>query len=108
MYKVPKKKGVTLMPETERAAVKETEKERDWTTGPIISNLLLLSWPMVVMEALYMTGQIIDMIWVGRLGPASIAGVGMANICVLVVMSMDIGLIIGVRAMVSRYSGAGN
>ena len=96
------------MPEIELAAVEETPKERDWTKGPIISNLLRLSWPMVIMESLYMIGQIIDMIWVGRLGPAAIAGVGMANICVLVVMSMDIGLIIGIRAMVSRYSGAAN
>jgi putative MATE family efflux protein len=63
---------------------------------------------MVVMEALYMVGQIVDMIWVGKLGPSSIAGVGIANICVLVVMSMDIGLIIGVRAMIARYVGVGD
>ena len=82
--------------------------EKDWTRGSIIGNLLLLSWPMVVMEALYMVGQIVDMIWVGKLGPSSIAGVGIANICVLVVMSMDIGLIIGVRAMIARYVGVGD
>jgi putative MATE family efflux protein len=82
--------------------------EKDWTRGSIIGNLLLLSWPMVVMEALYMVGQIVDMIWVGKLGASFIAGVGIANICVLVVMSMDIGLIIGVRAMIARYVGAGD
>ncbi len=96
------------MPETEPTTDEKTAKKRDWTKGPIVSNLLRLAWPMVIMESLYMLGQIIDMIWVGRLGPDAIAGVGMANICVLVVMSMDIGLIIGVRAMVSRYSGAGD
>ena len=48
------------MPELERTAAKETKKERDWTRGPILHNLLLLSWPMVIMEALYMIGQIIE------------------------------------------------
>ena len=70
---------------------------KNWTEGSIIGNLLLLSWPMVVVETLYMIGQVADMIWVGKLGPASIAGVGLANICILVIMSMDIGLIMGMR-----------
>lgn len=92
----------------ESSSHNESAFEKDWTRGSIIGNLLLLSWPMVIMEALYMVGQIVDMIWVGKLGPSSIAGVGIANICVLVVMSMDIGLIIGVRAMIARYVGAGD
>lgn len=96
------------MVKTERSSQSESAFEKDWTKGSIISNLLLLSWPMVVMEALYMVGQIVDMIWVRKLGPSSIAGVGIANICVLLVMSMDIGLIIGVRAMIARYVGAGD
>jgi putative MATE family efflux protein len=93
---------------TESPSKSESAFEKDWTKGSIIGNLLLLSWPMIVMEALYMVGQIIDMIWVGRIGPSSIAGVGIANICVLIMMSMDIGLIIGVRAMIARYVGAGD
>ncbi|MBN2061232.1 MAG: MATE family efflux transporter [Deltaproteobacteria bacterium] len=82
--------------------------EKDWTKGSITRNLLLLSWPMVLMEALYMAGQIIDMIWVGKLGPSAIAGVGIANICVLVLMSMDIGIIMGVRALIARSTGSGD
>jgi putative MATE family efflux protein len=82
--------------------------EKDWTKGPIAGNLVRLSWPMVLMEALYMAGQIIDMIWVGKIGPSSIAGVGIANIFFLILMSMDVGLIMGVRAMVARHVGAGD
>lgn len=55
-----------------------------------------------------MMGQIVDMVWVGKLGSSAIAGVGIANICVLILMSMDIGLIIGVRAMVARAVGSGD
>ncbi len=87
---------------------KESVFKKDWTKGPIISNLLLLSWPMVVMEFLYMMSQIVDMIWVGRLGSASIAGVGIANIVLMIVMSMDFGLIMGSRAMIARFIGAGD
>ncbi len=93
----------------EKTAVKENKPSltaRNWTEGPIAGNLLLLSWPMVVMEGLYVLSQLVDMIWIGRLGPSAIAGVGIANIVIMMVMAMDFGIIIGVRAMVARYVGA--
>jgi putative MATE family efflux protein len=79
---------------------------KDWTKGPILKNLLLLSWPMVVMESLYVISQFYDMIWVGRIGAASVAGVGIASIVLIFVMSIDYGLIIGVRAMIARHVGS--
>jgi len=82
--------------------------KRDWTKGPIVSNLLLISWPMVVMELLYMVSQIVDMVWVGRLGSVAIAGVGLANIVIMIVMTMDFGLIMGLRAMIARFIGVGD
>jgi putative MATE family efflux protein len=63
---------------------------------------------MMLMETLYVVSQIVDMIWIGRLGPSAIAGVGVANIVLFAVMSMDISFIIGMRAMVARYVGAGD
>ncbi len=96
------------MPDTEKPDRNESLFNKNWTQGPIVSNLLLLSWPMVLMETLFVVSQVADMVWVGRLGPAAIAGVGIANIVVMLVMAMDIGLIFGVRAMVARYVGAGD
>jgi putative MATE family efflux protein len=81
---------------------------KDWTKGSVIGNLLLLSWPMVVMESLWVISQIVDLLWVGRLGSSSIAGVGIANIVLNLVYAVDMGLIVGVRATVSRYVGAGD
>jgi putative MATE family efflux protein len=81
---------------------------KDWTKGPILNNLLLLSWPMVVMETLFVTSQIVDMIWIGRLGSSSVAGAGAANILVMLVMSADFGIIVGVRALIARYVGSGD
>ncbi len=96
------------MADTKNSARKISGFNRDWTQGPVLNNLLLLSWPMIVMESLFVISQVVDMIWIGRLGPSSIAAVGVANIVIMLVMSMDFGLIVGVRAMVARFVGAGD
>ncbi len=85
-----------------------TPFSRDWTSGSIFRNLLSLSWPVVVSYGLNALGPTIDMIWVGKLGAASIAGVGVAGMAIFVIISMWVGLATGVRAMVSRFVGAGD
>ena len=82
--------------------------ERDWTQGSIIGNLWSLSWPMIVSSSLNIIGPTIDMIWVGRLGAASIAGVGVAGMGVQLVNMAKMGLVTGVRALVARFVGAGD
>jgi len=79
---------------------------RDWTRGSIIGNLLSLSWPIVVHNALYMVGQTVDMIWVGKLGASAVAGVGVAFIIHMLVLAAKMGLATGARAMVARFVGA--
>jgi putative MATE family efflux protein len=96
------------MVETEQSPQKDSYYKREWTRGPIISNLLLLSWPMVLMETLYVISQAVDMVWVGKLGSSAIAGLGIANIVIMLIISMDMGVVVGVRAMVARYVGAGD
>jgi putative MATE family efflux protein len=80
--------------------------ERDWTQGSTVRNLLSLAWPMIISQSLNMLGPTIDMIWVGKLGSASIAGVGVAGIAVGLVMSAMTGLMMGMRAMIARFIGA--
>jgi putative MATE family efflux protein len=48
------------------------------------------------------------MIWVGKLGSSSIAGVGLAGLAVQLVNSLLMGLFAGLRAMVARFIGAGD
>jgi Na+-driven multidrug efflux pump len=81
---------------------------KDWTKGSITRNLLLLGWPMSVNAVLTMIGPTIDMVWVGMLGDASLAGVGVAGTAVMVVNSIRMGLTTGTRAMIARFVGAGN
>ena len=87
---------------------KEAALERDWTKGSLIGNLWSLSWPMTITSSLTMLGPTIDMIWVGRLGSASIAGVGIAGMAVMLVNSAMMGLNMGLRAMIARFVGEGD
>ncbi|MBN1367545.1 MAG: MATE family efflux transporter, partial [Dehalococcoidales bacterium] len=82
--------------------------EKDWTKGSVIGNLLQLSWPMVSVEVLYAVVVVVELIWIGRLGPVSIAGVGLVDLFIIPIMSVDMGIIFGSRAMIARYAGAGD
>jgi len=53
-------------------------------------------------------GPTIDMIWVGKLGAAAVAGVGISGMAVMLVNSARMGLQTGTRALVARFVGAGD
>ncbi len=55
-----------------------------------------------------MLGPTIDMIWVGRLGAAAIAGVGVSGMAVMLLNSMMMSLNMGSRAMIARFIGSGD
>ncbi len=86
---------------------KEPARHIDWTQGSILRNLLLLSWPMIVTEAIYMVSQLFDMVWIGRSGSAAIAGLGIGLMLVFMISAVDMAIISGMRAMISRFIGAG-
>jgi Na+-driven multidrug efflux pump len=97
------------MPEQQNnSPARENTRHRDWTQGSILRNLLLLSWPMMVMEATYMVSQLFDMVWVGRSGSAAIAGLGIGLMLTFLVSTVDMAVIAGTRAMISRFIGAGD
>ncbi len=97
-----------MMEEVEGSAGRRAAFDRDWTKGSTFRNLLSLSWPMVINESLWVVGMTVDMIWVGKLGAASIAGVGVAGMLVWLLMSARWGLSVGTRAMIARFVGAGD
>ena len=81
---------------------------RDWTKGSILGSLLGLSLPIMVSQSLNQLGPTIDMVWVGKLGADSIAGVGVSGMIVMLTNSLNMGLFQALRAMVSRSIGAGD
>jgi putative MATE family efflux protein len=83
-----------------------SRKARDWTQGSILKNLLSLSWPMVVSNGLNVLGPTVDMIWLGKLGPDSMAAVGISGMVVMLVNALLMGIFTGLRSMVARFIGA--
>ncbi len=81
---------------------------RDWTKGNVFHNLLRLSWPMAISSTLMNIGPTIDMIWVGKLGTDAMAAIGVAGVAVQIVFMMIWSLMVGMRAMVARFIGAGD
>jgi putative MATE family efflux protein len=79
---------------------------RDLTQGSTVRNLWALAWPMVVVNTINTLGPAIDMIWVGKLGAESIAGVGVSGMVVMVINAILSGLFTGTIAMVARFIGA--
>lgn len=88
--------------------MKRPAYDRNWTEGSVIYNLWTLSWPIMVSQTLTVLGPTIDMIWVGKLGAAPIAGVGVSGMVVMAVNSIMMGLYTGLRAMIARYVGSGD
>ena len=84
----------------------ETVPGNPLTEGPLLAAILRLSWPMMLGNFLQTSSSIFDMIFVGRLGPNAIAGVSMSGAIIQLVMTLVIGIDMGMRAMVSRFYGA--
>jgi len=81
---------------------------RDWTQGNITGNLLSLAWPVMVSQTINTIGPFIDLIWVGKLGSASVAGVGIGGMAAMMGNAALAGLTMGMRVMIGRAIGAGD
>ena len=94
----------------ETKAVKESTAARrmrqDWTRGSILKNLLALSWPMTITQTLMSLGPTIDMVWVGKLGDAAVAAVGVSGVVVQLAQGVMMGFTTGMRALIARAIGA--
>jgi putative MATE family efflux protein len=93
------------MVETNRALIRKAPN-RDWTEGRTLVNVLELSWPIMLVNSLWTINLVLEMIWLGRLSEAAIAGVGVSSFIIMLAVSLKSGLSMGERALISRLVGA--
>ncbi|WP_299700223.1 MATE family efflux transporter [uncultured Pontibacter sp.] len=83
-------------------------KEQDYTTLGIRTSIVLLAVPMILemlMESLF---AVVDIFFVGKLGPHALATVGLTETVLMVIYSVGMGVSIAATALVSRRIGEKN
>lgn len=80
----------------------------DLTQGNLLKHLLRLAVPLTLSNILQDAFNIVDMIFVGRLGPEAIAAVGVSGNLLRLVGVLSLGISTGSGVMVAQYLGAKN
>lgn len=80
----------------------------DTTQGPLVSKMLLLSWPIVATYLLQTVVSVADIWMVGKLGAEELAAVGIARSVMFVLIPLSFAVAMGVRILVAQYSGRGD
>lgn len=80
-------------------------EEHDFTDGSIRRAVVLLAIPMILELSLESVFAVVDMYFVGKLGPDAIATVGLTESLITLVYSLAIGLSTAATAIVARRVG---
>ena len=78
---------------------------QDYTEAPIRRAVVLLAVPMVLEMLMESVFVVADVFFVGRLGPAAVATVGITESLMTVMYALAVGLSIGAAATVARRIG---
>ena len=78
---------------------------QDLTSGPITRHLLKTTGFMLVMMVFQTLYFLVDLYWVGRLGTAAVAGVGIAGNLSFLVLALSQMLGVGTTAVISHATG---
>ncbi len=105
--------GAAAVP-TERAgfwrvvwdAVKGTRE--DYTSAELSRAVMMLAVPMVLELIMESTFGLVDLYFVGQLGPDAVAAVGLTESLIILVFGVAMGLSMGTTAMVARRIGEGD
>lgn len=78
---------------------------QDFTTGSLNRAVFLLAVPMVLEMVLESLFAVVDVFWVGHLGPNAVATIGLTESMFSLVFAVGIGLSVSTTAMVARRIG---
>jgi putative MATE family efflux protein len=77
----------------------------DYTQGSIKVAIILLAVPMILELSLEGVFAVVDIFFVGKLGPNAIATVGLTELAITIIYSVAIGLSTAATAVVARRTG---
>ncbi|MBD3383498.1 MATE family efflux transporter [candidate division KSB1 bacterium] len=80
--------------------------EKNLTRGSISKNIWYLALPLMATNAIQTGFNLVDIAFVGRLGPESVAAVSLVGAIMMLPFSMILGLAIASGAMISRFYGS--
>ncbi len=102
------RKGLSFLPpeHTGGAHRGRIDIKGEVTEMPILEALKKLSLPIVVGQSMHMMYNIIDTLWVGRLGAEELAAISFSFPVIFTVFSLGAGFSISGSALVSQYRGA--
>ncbi len=79
---------------------------RDLTQGDITSQLLHMAIPLIATSFIQTTYNLIDMIWIGKLGSDAVVAVGTAGFLVNMSIALSMIIVTGTGIKVSHHFGA--
>jgi MATE family multidrug resistance protein len=88
------------------AGEEEHAHELSWAGRPL-SELVRLAWPIAASMVSYSAMTLVDTLFLGWVGPASLAGVGLGGIAAWALICFPWGLLQGAKVLTSQAVGAG-
>ncbi len=83
-----------------------TSSAPSWA-GALTRELCRLAWPICISMLSYSAMTVADTLFVGAIGPDALAGVGLAGALAFALLCFGIGLLRGIKVVVSQAVGAG-
>ncbi|MEA1927493.1 MAG: MATE family efflux transporter [Candidatus Auribacterota bacterium] len=79
---------------------------RDLTEGSIFRSVIHLGVPTIAISLLQSGFNLVDMFFVGKLGPTALAAVTISGIVIALLITLAVGISIGTLSLVARFWGA--
>ncbi|MFW6153312.1 MAG: MATE family efflux transporter [Halobacteriota archaeon] len=83
-----------------------TEQTNELTEGGLVGPLVKLAWPIVVIQLLQVTYNVVDTLWLGRLSADAVGAISLAFPVIFLLIAFAGGFTAAGAILVAQYTGA--